>query len=194
MQIVEKIRNTKETEISLKFNPKGSGRFNISTGYKFFNHMLEQFAYHGCFDIDLTVKSLDGDIHHCVEDTGIALGASFIEALEDKKGIKRYNSIILPMDDALILCALDISGRAYIKTDFNIKEDMTSDFETVMLPHFLNSFAQNAGITLHIKQLDGYDPHHIIECSFKAFAKALRGAIEIDEKRSDVIPSTKGIL
>ncbi len=194
MQIVEKTRNTKETEISLKFNPKGSGKYNISTGFKFLNHMLEQFTYHGNFDLELTAKSLDGDPHHIVEDIAITLAKAFVESLGDKKGIKRYSNVILPMDEALILCAVDISGRPYSKTDVNLKDERTSDFETVLLPHFYNSFAQNALITLHIKQLDGIDTHHIIECSFKAFARALRSAIMLDPDKQNDIPSTKGIL
>lgn len=194
MQTVEKTRNTKETEIYLKFNPKGSGSYKISTGINFFNHMLEQFTYHGKFDLELRVNSIDKDNHHVIEDIGIALGSVFLESLGDKKGIKRYSSIILPMDEALILCAVDVSGRAYSKTDFNIKDEKTSDFETVLLPHFYHSFSQNANITLHIKQLDGFDTHHIIECSFKAFARALRSALEIDLERENEIPSTKGIL
>lgn len=194
MQIIEKTRNTKETEISLKFNPKGSGKYNISTGFKFLNHMLEQFAYHGNFDLELNAKSLDGDSHHIVEDIAITLGKAFIESLEDKKGIKRYSNVILPMDEALILCAIDISGRPYSKVDINLSDEKTSDFETVLLPHFYNSFAQNALITLHIKELDGIDTHHIIECSFKAFARALKTAIEIDPDKQNDVPSTKGVL
>lgn len=194
MQIIEKTRNTKETEISLKFNPKGSGKYNISTGFKFLNHMLEQFAYHGNFDLELNAKSLDGDSHHIAEDIAITLGKAFIESLEDKKGIKRYSNVILPMDEALILCAIDISGRPYAKVDINLSDEKTSDFETVLLPHFYNSFAQNALITLHIKELDGIDTHHIIECSFKAFARALKAAIEIDPDKQNDVPSTKGVL
>lgn len=194
MQIVNKIRNTKETEISLIFNPKGSGNYKISTGIKFFDHMLEQFAYHGNFDIELNVNSIDKDNHHIVEDVAITLGQALIESLEDKKGIKRYSDIILPMDEALVLAVVDISGRAFCKCSFNLADEKTSDFETVLLPHFYNSFAQNSLITLHIKQLDGFDTHHIIECSFKAFARALKGAIEVDENKFDEVPSTKGIL
>ncbi len=194
MRIVEKTRNTKETEITLKFNPKGNGNYQISTGMKFFNHMLEQFAYHGNFNLELNAVSVDKDAHHLVEDVAIALGAAFLESLEDKKGIKRYSSLILPMDDALVMAVVDISGRAYSKTEFNLKDERTSDFETVLLPHFYNSFVQNSLITLHMKQLDGFDAHHIIECSFKAFARALAAAIETDETKKDIIPSTKGIL
>lgn len=156
--------------------------------------MLEQFTYHGNFDLELNAKSLDGDSHHIIEDIAITLGKAFIESLEDKKGIKRYSNIILPMDEALILCAIDISGRPYSKVDINLEDEKTSDFETVLLPHFYNSFAQNALITLHIKKLDGFDTHHIIECSFKAFARALKAAIEIDPDKENDVPSTKGVL
>ncbi|MCD8025252.1 MAG: imidazoleglycerol-phosphate dehydratase HisB [Candidatus Gastranaerophilales bacterium] len=193
MQIVEKIRNTKETQISLKFNPKGRGIYKISTGFSFLNHMLEQFAYHGLFDVELSALSLDNDMHHITEDIAIVLGGAFLESLGDKKGIVRYSNVILPMDDALVLCAVDISGRGFCKTDFNITDEKTSDFETVLLPHFYNSFATNALLTLHIKQLEGQDTHHIIECSFKALAKALKSAIQIDPDRN-CVPSTKAIL
>ena len=194
MQIVEKTRKTKETEIKLKFNPKGSGIYRISTGIIFFNHMLEQFTYHGNFDLELEAVSIDKNNHHIVEDIAITLGQAFIESLGDKKGIKRYSNIILPMDEALVMVAVDISGRAFSGIDFNLKDEKTSDFETVLLPHFYNSFVQKSDITLHIKQLAGFDTHHIIECSFKAFARALRTAIETDNAHSDDVPSTKGIL
>ena len=194
MKTIEKIRNTKETQISLGFNPKGNGKYAISTGIKFFDHMLEQFTYHGNFDLELKVNSIDKDNHHVIEDVGIALGSAFLEAIEDKKGIKRYASIVLPMDEALVLCAVDVSGRAFAKTAFDIKDEKTSDFETILLPHFYHSFAQNAVITLHIKQLDGLDTHHIIECSFKAFARALRASLETDDEKKDEVPSTKGLL
>lgn len=194
MQIVETSRNTKETEISIKFNPKGTGQNKIETPLKFFNHMLEQLSYHSKFDIELKANSLDMDPHHIVEDVAIVLGCALKEALGDKRGITRYSSVFLPMDDALCHCALDISGRAYCKCSFNLKDEKTSDFETVLLPHFYNTFAQNAGITLHIRQIDGYDTHHIIEASFKAFARALKVAVAIDENAKDTLPSTKGIL
>ncbi len=194
MQTVETSRNTKETEIFIKFSPNGTGQNKIETPLKFFNHMLEQLSYHSKFDIELTAKSLDMDPHHIVEDVAIVLGSALKEALGDKRGITRYASVFLPMDDALCHCALDISGRAYCKCTFNLKDEKTSDFETVLLPHFYNTFAQNAGLTLHIRQIDGYDTHHIIEASFKAFARALKCASAIDETAKDVLPSTKGIL
>lgn len=194
MQTVETSRNTKETEIFIKFSPNGTGQNKIETPLKFFNHMLEQLSYHSKFDIELTAKSLDMDPHHIVEDVAIVLGSALKEALGDKRGITRYASVFLPMDDALCHCALDISGRAYCKCTFNLKDEKTSDFETVLLPHFYNTFAQNAGLTLHMRQIDGYDTHHIIEASFKAFARALKCASAIDEAAKDVLPSTKGIL
>ncbi len=194
MQTVETSRNTKETEIFIKFSPNGTGQNKIETPLKFFNHMLEQLSYHSKFDIELTAKSLDMDPHHIVEDVAIVLGSALRKALGDKRGITRYASVFLPMDDALCHCALDISGRAYCKCTFNLKDEKTSDFETVLLPHFYNTFAQNAGLTLHIRQIDGYDTHHIIEASFKAFARALKCASAIDEAAKDVLPSTKGIL
>ncbi len=194
MSIVKKERKTGETEISVLFNPRGTGKYNISTGINFFNHMLEQFACHGGFDLTLEVISHDRDNHHIVEDVGITLGSAFLESLGDKKGIKRYSSVILPMDEALVLCAVDLSGRAYCKASFQIREETVSDFETVLLIHFFNSFVSNSGITLHIKQLEGIDPHHIIECSFKSFARTLSAASKIDLAKADFIPSTKGVL
>lgn len=192
--VIETFRKTKETDISLKFNLRGKGANSIKTPINFFTHMLEQLSYHGKFDIELDAKSLDNDFHHIVEDVAIVLGNAFKEALGDKKGITRYANVFLPMDDALCQCALDISGRAYCRCSFNIKDERTSDFETVLLVHFYNTFAQNAGITLHLRQIDGYDTHHIIEASFKAFARALRAACSIDAAASDEMPSTKGIL
>lgn len=194
MQLVETSRNTKETEISIKLNVLGTGKNRIETPLRFFNHMLEQFSYHSKFDIELTAKSLDMDSHHIVEDVAIVLGSALKSALGDKIGIARYASVFLPMDDALCHCALDISGRAYCKSAFDLKDERTSDFETVLLPHFYNTFVQNAGITLHIRQVDGYDTHHIIEASFKAFARALRVACATDSVSAGELPSTKGVL
>lgn len=192
MQVID--RKTKETEISLKFALHGTGKAQINTPVKFFNHMLEQLAYHGKFDIEMNAQSLDGDSHHVVEDVAIVLGKAFLEALGDKKGIKRYASVFLPMDEALCQAAVDISGRAFSKCSLDLKDERTNDFETVLVPHFYASFAQNALITLHIRQIDGFDTHHIIEASFKAFARALREAVSIDEACKDETPSTKGVL
>lgn len=193
-QTVKTSRKTKETEISVEFNLRGTGKNSIHTPLNFFNHMLEQLSYHGKFDIALEAKSLDGDPHHLVEDVAIVLGKAFSEALLDKRGIERYASVFLPMDDAMCHCAVDVSGRPYCVCNFNLKDEKTADFETVLLVHFYNTFAQNAGITLHIKQIEGYDTHHIIEASFKAFARALKAACAVNENCKDELPSTKGTL
>ena len=148
----------------------------------------------GYFDIDLDVISLDGDIHHTVEDAAIVLGQAFKDALGDKKGIKRYGNAVIPMDEALVMCAVDLSGRAYCNTDLDIKEEKTGDFDTILVKHFMTSFAANSLSTLHLKSLYGEDTHHIIEAAFKAFARALKTACEIDAEHKDIMPSTKGIL
>jgi len=188
---IEKTRTTKETDINLKLNLDGEGLYKIETPCNFFNHMLEQLSAHSGIDIDLSAKALDNNFHHLIEDCAIVIGQAINEALKDKKGIARYSNMILPMDEALILCALDISQRPYFKLDMELKDEKTDDFETILFHHFFNSLALNAGICLHIKMLDGYDTHHIIEASFKAFAKCLKEAIKIT---SDKIPSTKGLL
>ncbi len=189
-----KIRKTQETEITVKLNIDGNGQHKINTGIKFFNHMLEQLAHHANFDIDIDVISHDNDNHHIVEDVAITLGSALTEALADKKGIVRYGEKILPMDEALVLSVVDISGRVFSKVDVCVKDEKTSDFETVILPHFFSSFAQAALMTIHIKMLDGVDTHHIIEAVFKSFARALKIAVSFDEKNLDKIPSTKGVL
>ncbi len=189
-----KERKTNETEVSIKINLDGNGQYKINTGIKFFDHMLEQFSLHSGFDLEINVVSHDKDNHHVVEDVAITLGSAIKDALGDKKGIKRYGEKILPMDEALVLSSVDISGRVYSKTDAELKDEKTSDFETVILPHFFSSFAQAALMTIHIKVLDGYDTHHIIEAIFKSFARALKTAVEIDINNLEKIPSTKGIL
>lgn len=194
MRKCSKERKTNETEIHIDINLDGQGIYKIDTGIKFFDHMLEQFAYHSGFDINLEAISHDKDNHHIVEDVAITLGSAIKEALEDKKGIKRYGETILPMDEALVLSVVDISGRVFSKVDATIHDEKTSDFETVILPHFFSSFAQASLMTIHIKVLDGYDTHHIIEAIFKSFARALKIAVSIDETRKDNIPSTKGVL
>jgi len=187
-------RNTLETKINLKLNIDGSGKCSIKTDIPFFKHMLEQFCAHGYFDIDLEVKSLDNDLHHAVEDVAIVLGTAFKNALSDKKGIKRYGNAIIPMDEALVLCAIDLSGRAYSNTDLNIKEEKTGEFDTILIKHFFSSFASTSLCAIHLKALYGEDTHHIIEAAFKSFARAMKTACEIDEKHNNAIPSTKGIL
>lgn len=194
MRTSEKIRKTLETEVKIKLNIDGEGKREINTPIKFFTHMLEQFAAHGSFDLNIDVQSHDKDNHHVIEDVALTLGEAFKEALGDKKGIVRYGSFILPMDEALSLAVVDLSGRAFSRVDVSIKDERTSDFETVLLPHFFNSFAQASLSTIHIKMLDGEDTHHIIESVFKSFARALKIACSIDEKNKNVIPSTKGVL
>lgn len=194
MRTSKKNRKTLETEVKVELNLDGTGKRDISTPIKFFTHMLEQFAAHGGFDLNIDVKSHDKDNHHVVEDVALTLGEAFRDALADKKGITRYGSFILPMDEALSLAVVDLSGRAFSKVDVSIKDEKTSDFETVLLPHFFNSFAQASLSTIHIKMLDGTDTHHIIEAVFKSFARALNIACSINEKNKDVIPSTKGLL
>ncbi len=185
-------RKTRETEISVKLNIDGSSKYNINCEFKFFKHMLEQFAYHSGFDVDINAVSLDGDEHHLVEDVALALGCALSDALKDKKGINRYGQFILPMDDALVMCAVDLSGRPYSKVTSTITEEKISDFSTILIPHFFNSLAQNAGMCVHIKQLEGTDAHHTAEAMFKSFARALKQAVTAGN--SEEIPSTKGIL
>ncbi|MDD3435861.1 MAG: imidazoleglycerol-phosphate dehydratase HisB [Candidatus Gastranaerophilales bacterium] len=194
MREVKKNRKTSETEVKVELNIDGSGNREINTPIKFFTHMLEQFAAHGGFDLKIDVQSHDKDNHHVIEDVALTLGDAFKEALGDKKGIVRYGNFILPMDEALSLAVIDLSGRAFSKISAEIKDEKTSDFETVLLPHFFNSFAQASLSTIHIKMLEGSDTHHIIEAVFKSFARALSIACSIDESKKDLIPSTKGIL
>lgn len=194
MRTSTKLRKTLETEVKIELNIDGTGKREINTPIKFFTHMLEQFAAHGSFDLKIDVQSHDKDNHHVIEDVAITLGDAFKEALADKKGITRYGSFILPMDEALSLAVVDLSGRAFSKVNVEIKDEKTSDFETVLLPHFFNSFAQASLSTIHVKMLDGTDTHHIIEAVFKSFARALRIACSIDETKKDIIPSTKGLL
>ncbi len=189
-----KIRKTNETEVKVDLNLDGNGSYKINTGINFFNHMLEQFAHHSGFDLNIDVISHDNDTHHVIEDVAITMGSAILEALGDKKGIIRYGETILPMDDALVLSVVDISGRVFSKIDITLKEERTSDFETIMLPHFFSSFAQASQMTIHIKLLDGEDVHHIIEGVFKSFARALKKAVFIDVENTDKIPSTKGVL
>lgn len=194
MRVSNKERKTSETEVKIELNIDGTGKREINTPIKFFSHMLEQFAAHGSFDLKIDVQSHDKDNHHVVEDVALTLGEAFKEAFADKKGITRYGSFILPMDEALVLSVVDLSGRAFSKTDVQIKDEKTSDFETVLLPHFFNSFAQASLSTIHIKMLDGSDTHHVVEAVFKSFARALSISCSIDENNKDIIPSTKGLL
>ena len=195
MREAEIKRKTGETDISLKLNIDGKGKSDISTGVGFLDHMLDLFTRHGRFDISLTCKGdTFVDDHHSTEDIAIALGSAFRSALGDKRGIKRYGDIILPMDETLILAAVDISGRGMLKFTSDLQTEKIGTFDVELVDDFFISFAQNAGITLHIKQLDGRNSHHIAEGMFKAVARAMRKAVEIDEASKDEIPSTKGVL
>lgn len=195
MRTSQAVRKTKETDIAISLNLDGSGKAQISTGAGFFDHMLELFAAHGRFDLAVTCKGdLNVDAHHTVEDVGIALGGCFREALGDKRGICRYGSITLPMDEALVMVALDVSGRAYLNYNVAIAAAKVGEFDTELGEEFMTAFVRAAGITLHIEQLEGTNAHHILEAVFKALARALRQAAAVDPAMKDEIPSTKGLL
>ncbi|MBE7029729.1 MAG: imidazoleglycerol-phosphate dehydratase HisB [Clostridia bacterium] len=195
MRISEIVRNTNETKIYIKLNLDGNGESNIDTGCGFLDHMLTLFASHGKFDLDV---KCDGDVnvdyHHTVEDIGICLGEAFNNALGDKKGILRYGYMILPMDETLILSAVDISGRAYLAYGLCIPSLRVGTFDTELIEEFFLGFTRCAKITLHISQLDGKNTHHIIEGTFKSVARSLRKAVCLSKKYKDEIPSTKGVL
>lgn len=187
-------RDTKETKISLKLNIDGSGKSSLDTGIGFFNHMLDGFSRHGFFDLDVSVKGdLDVDCHHTIEDTGIVLGTAIKETLGDKAGIRRYGSMILPMDEALVLCAVDLSGRPYLQYHAEFTVPRVGDMDTEMAKEFFYAVSYAAGMNLHIKVLDGTNNHHIMEAMFKAFAKALDEATQEDTRIKGVL-STKGSL
>ncbi len=188
-------RETAETKIALSLSLDGKGKSNINTGCGFLDHMLTLFASHARFDLSVECKGdVEVDYHHSVEDIGISLGKAFAEAIGDCKGIRRYGNMMLPMDESLVLCALDVSGRAYLNYGLDIKTEKIGDFDTELIEEFFLAFVRNANITLHIKQLDGRNSHHIAEAAFKAFARAMRQAVEIDASAKDEIPSTKGVL
>lgn len=188
-------RTTKETDIALSLSLDGSGASDIKSGCGFLDHMLTLFAKHGGFDLSLSCNGdTEVDYHHTVEDIGISLGKAFSEALGDKKGISRYGSMILPMDETLILSAVDISGRAYYVSELNMRARKVGDFDVELVDEFFQAFAQNAALTLHIRQLSGRNTHHIIEGVFKSVARSLRTAVAIDERFRDAVPSTKGVL
>lgn len=188
-------RRTSETSIDVAVNLDGTGLYTISTGIGFFDHMLEQLARHSLIDLDVkTVGDLHIDQHHTVEDTGIAIGEAVAQALGDKRGIRRYADALSPMDETLTRVAIDISGRPFLvfKTEFSQKR--LGEMDTEMFEHWFHSFAQAAGITLHVETLYGSNNHHIAESAFKGLARALREAVEIDSRKVGVIPSTKGVL
>mgnify|MGYP003450444530 CR=1 FL=1 len=188
-------RTTAETDITLSLTLNGSGMADLNTGCGFLDHMLTLFARHGRFDLSITCKGdTDVDDHHTVEDIGICLGQAFFEALGDKRGICRYGSLLLPMDEALIAAAVDLSGRCYLGYDLSIPTEKVGTFDTELVQEFFLAFTRASAATLHIKQFAGTNSHHIIEGTFKAVARALRGAVASDPEASDEIPSTKGVL
>lgn len=193
-RIARLARKTNETDIQIEFNLDGSGKSKIDTGIGFFDHMLSSFTKHGLFDMNLTCSGdLYVDTHHTIEDIGIVLGVAIREAVGSKKGIKRYGSVILPMDDALVLCSLDLSGRPYLVFNADFTAEKVGYMDTCMVREFFYAVSYSAGMNLHIKMLDGINDHHIIEGIFKAFSKALDAATLYDERITDVL-STKGSL
>ncbi len=195
MRTSEIIRNTNETKITLKLNLDGSGISSVDTGVGFLDHMLTLFARHGSFDLEVTCSGdTEVDDHHTTEDIGICLGRAFAEALGDMAGITRYGHIILPMDEALILCAADISGRSCLGYSLDIPTEKVGTFDTQLTEEFFLAFIRKAGMTLHLRQLAGTNSHHIIEGAFKAFGRTMKQAVSMDPSQAGRIPSTKGVL
>ena len=188
-------RNTAETQISVTINLDGTGQYDNQTGVGFFDHMLDQLSRHSL--IDMTIRAAGDyhiDDHHTVEDTGIALGQAIVQAMGDKKGINRYGSCLLPMDDALVRAALDISARPFLVFNLDMPTQKIGNFDTELVREFFQALSTHAGLTLHIDQLHGLNSHHIAEAAFKSVARALRQAVEIDPRMSQALPSTKGAL
>lgn len=195
MRTCEIVRKTKETDIKLSLNLDGTGVSEINSGCGFFDHMLTLFAKHGRFDLNVTcVGDVEVDYHHTVEDIGIALGQAFKKALGDKAGITRYGDTTLPMDEALILSAVDLSGRSFLAYNLNPRAKRVGNFDVELVEEFLIAFTVNAGLNLHVTQLAGKNVHHILEGAFKSIARSLRKAVKIDEDMRGEIPSTKGVL
>ncbi|MBQ9251866.1 MAG: imidazoleglycerol-phosphate dehydratase HisB [Clostridia bacterium] len=195
MRTAEIIRKTGETDIRVALNLDGAGKCEIDTGVGFLNHMLELFARHGRFDLQVSCKGDTWvDDHHSVEDIGIALGQAFDQALGEKKGIRRYGQRLLPMDETLILSAVDLSGRSYLGYSLQIPTEKVGTFDTELGEEFFQGFVRHARCTLHIRQLAGANSHHILEGTFKSVARALKEAVEIDPTLAGEIPSTKGML
>lgn len=193
-RVSELSRKTAETDIVMRLDLDGTGKAEVDTGIGFFDHMLNSFARHGLFDLEITVKGdLEVDPHHTVEDTGIVLGQAIKEAVGDKKGIKRFGNCMLPMDESLVLCALDLSARPYLVMDMPLSVERVGNFDTELVHEFFYAVSYSAGMNLHLKLIHGTNNHHIIEAGFKAFAKALDGAVSYDERIQDVL-STKGTL
>jgi len=188
-------RKTKETEIDIWLNLDGTGVYDVKTGIGFLDHMLEQLSRHSLMDLKVRAKGdIHIDFHHTTEDTGIAIGEAFAKALGDLKGIRRYASALIPMDETLTRVALDISNRPYLIWKVGFSRDKLGEMDTELFKEWFQAFAQAAGITLHVENLYGANNHHIVESCFKALARSLRDAIEIDPRRADAVPSTKGVL
>jgi imidazoleglycerol-phosphate dehydratase len=188
-------RSTAETEITVTINLDGTGIYDNQTGVGFFDHMLDQLARHSLIDMTVYAKGdLHIDDHHTVEDTGIALGQALTQALGNKRGILRYGSCLLPMDDAQVRCALDLSARPYLIWNVDLPTQKIGNFDTELVREFFTAFATHGGITLHVDKLHGFNSHHIAEAAFKSVARALRDAVEVDPRKSGDIPSTKGAL
>jgi imidazoleglycerol-phosphate dehydratase len=195
MRTAEINRKTAETDIALRLNLDGDGNGIIDTSVPFLDHMLTLFKNHSRFDLSVSASGdIKVDYHHTTEDVGICLGKAFKEALGDKAGIRRYGDIILPMDEALIMVATDLSGRAFLSYDVELYSEKVGSFDTELIEEFMQGFTREAGINLHIKKLSGKNSHHIIEGVFKALARALRKAAEIDPRENGALPSTKGVL
>ena len=195
MRKAEISRDTSETKIAVSVNLDGTGQYDVKTGIGFFDHMLEQLARHALMDITVRATGdLHIDDHHTVEDVGIALGRALTQAVGDKRGIRRYGACLLPMDDTLVRAALDLSGRPYLVWKVNFTAPKIGTFDTELVREFFNAFAMQGGITLHVECLDGINSHHIAEAAFKSVARALRDALEIDPRKADAVPSTKGTL
>ncbi|MGI6220776.1 MAG: imidazoleglycerol-phosphate dehydratase HisB [Coriobacteriales bacterium] len=188
-------RSTKETSVQIALTLEGSGMASSKTGVPAFDHILEAFGRHGLFDMDVrTEGDLEIDAHHTVEDTGIALGQAFDRCLGDRRGIRRFGDCIMPMDEALIMAAVDISGRGQLHWDVQVPIEFIGNFDTSLVKEFLIALATNAGITLHVRSLAGENTHHIIEAALKAVGRALSQAVEIDPRRAGSMPSTKGVI
>jgi len=195
MRKSEVTRKTAETEITLSLNLDGKGKNDINTGVGFLDHMLELFSRHGKIDLEVVCKGdTHVDYHHSVEDIGICLGTAFSQALGDARGICRYSDVTLPMDEALVLCAVDVSGRSHLTLDITLPDHTVGTMDTELFEEFLQAFVRKAGLTVHIRMLDGKNTHHILEACFKALARAIRAAVKIDAELKGEIPSTKGVL
>ena len=188
-------RKTNETEISVFLDIDGSGNSNIDTGVPFLDHMLHQISSHGLFDLKIkAIGDIEIDDHHTNEDVGIALGKAFSKSLGDRKGINRFGHFLAPLDEALIQVTLDCSGRPHLSYNLKIQSSKIGSYDTELVREFFIAFVNNSGITLHINQIQGVNAHHIVEATFKAFSRAMRMATEIDKRRSETIPSSKGML